>query len=132
MIDHEVKIFSRVYDAAAPLCANKKFVSTVITEKPAGFPAASLIEMDNVTVWDRQSSTPKENFARVTYQLDVFATSKNDCRKVFAAADGAMMAMNFNRISGSYIGNSDNTTVFRYTARYEAEIDPDGNIYRRG
>lgn len=131
MIDYEVKIFNKVYAVVAPLCANKRFVSTVITEKPTAFPAASLIEMDNRTVRSRQSSTPAENFALVTYQLDVYATTKSKCREVFAAADGAMIAMNFSRMSGQYINNPDNTKVFRYVARYEAEIDPDGNIYRR-
>jgi hypothetical protein len=65
------------------------------------------------------------------YQLDVYATTKAKCKEVYAAADGAMIAMNFTRISGDYINNFDNTKVFRYTARYEAEIDPEGNIYRR-
>lgn len=131
MIDYEVTIFNKVYPSVAPLCANNGFVSTVISEKPTAFPAASLIEIDNKTVRNRQSSTPTENYALVTYQLDVFATSKAKCREVFAAADTAMIGMNFSRMSGMYIDNRQNTKVFRYTARYEAEIDPDGNIYRR-
>lgn len=131
MIDYEVKIFNRVYGTVAPLCAEKKFVSTVITEVPTAFPAASLIEMDNTTVRNRQSSTPAENYALITYQLDVYATSKSKCREVFAAADGAMIAMNFSRMSGQYINNTDNTKVFRYVARYEAEVDQEGNLYRR-
>ena len=131
MIDYEVTIFNRIYEVAAPLCANKKFVSTVISERPTAFPAASLIEIDNRTVRNRQSSTPTENYALVTYQLDVFATSKAKCREVYAAIDSAMIGLNFSRMSGMYIDNAQNTKVFRYTARYEAEIDPDGNIYRR-
>lgn len=130
MIDYEVKIFNKVHAVVAPLCAKGKFVSTIITEEPTGFPAASLIEIDNRTVNARQSSTPVENFALVTYQLDVYATSKSKCREVFAAADSAMIAMNFSRVSGQYINNAGNVTVFRYVARYSAEIDPDGNIYR--
>ena len=131
MIDYEVKIFNRVHATVAPLCANKKFVSTVISAPPTAFPAASLIEIDNRTIRKRQTSTPVENYALVTYQLDVFATTKSECRSVYAAADEAMIAMNFTRISGQYIDNAGNTKVFRYTARYSAEIDPDGNIYRR-
>ena len=129
MIDYEVKIFNRVHAAAASLCAKNKFVSKQIVSETA-FPAASLIEMDNATVRRRQSSTPGENFALITYQLDVYATTKSECRKVFAAADEAMLGMNFTRISGFYIDNPGNPDVFRYTARYEAEIDPDGNLYR--
>lgn len=132
MIDYEVKIFNRAYDAAATLCASKKFVSTVISEEPTAFPAASLIEISNTTVRSRQSSTPGENFARIMYQLDVYATTKSKCKAVFAAVDEVMLGMNFTRISGDYINNFDNTKVFRYVARYEAEIDNDGVIYRRG
>jgi hypothetical protein len=130
MIDREVQIFNRVYNAVAPLCANKRFVSTIITEAPTAFPAASLIEMDNRTVQNRQTSTPIENYSLVTYQLDVYATTKSKCREVYAAADDAMIAMNFNRIGGQYINNYGNTKVFRYVARYEAMIDREGNIYR--
>lgn len=131
MIDFEVKIFNQVHAKVAPLCANHKFVSTAIVEAPTAFPAASLIEMGNSTVQRLQSSTPRENFAQLMYQLDVYATSKADCRKVFAAADEAMMTMNFTRLSGDYISNMGNTKVFRYTARYEAVADRDGNLYRR-
>jgi len=130
MIDYEVKVFNKVYASAAPLCANKRFVSTAITEPQTAFPAASLIEIDNMTVRNKQSSMPVENFAKITYQLDVYATSKSKCREVFIAADGALIAMNFTRISGAYIGNADNVKVFRYVARYEAIVDREGNIYR--
>lgn len=130
MIDREIQVFNRVYPSAAPLCANNRFVSTVITEPVTAFPAASLIEIDNRTVRSRQTSTPIENYALVTYQLDVYATSKSKCRQVFAAADDAMLGMNFTRTSGQYINMPNNTKVFRYTARYQAIIDREGNIYR--
>lgn len=129
MIDFETKVFNRVHGKVAPLCAKNKFVSTYLAS-PTGFPAASLIEMDNSTVQAKQSSTPVENFASVMYQLDVFANTKAECRNVFATADDEMISMNFTRISGRYIDNPGNTKVIRYTARYEAWIDPDGNIYR--
>ena len=131
MIDYEVKIFNRVHAAVAPLCAKNKFVSKQIVSETA-FPAASLIEMDNTTIRSRQSSTPKENFARITYQLDVYAMKKSDCRAVYAAADAVMIGMNFSRMSGHYNDNAGNPDIFRYTARYEADIDEDGNLYRRG
>lgn len=130
MIDFEVKIFNKVHSAASPLCAKNGFVSKQIV-KATAFPAASLIEMDNATVRKRQSSTPRENFALVTYQLDVYAMKKSDCKAVFAAADDMMLKLNFSRMSGRYIDNPGNPDVFRYTARYEAEIDQYGNIYRR-
>ena len=130
MIDYEVQIFNKVHSVVAPLCAKNKFVSKQVLS-PTAFPAASLIEMDNATIRNRQSSTPGENFALITYQLDVFAKTKRECRAVFAAADEMMLKLNFSRMSGRYIDNPGNPDVFRYTARYEAEVDPDGNLYRR-
>ena len=131
MIDAEVKIFNRVHASVAPLCTSKGFVSTVITKAPTSFPAASLIEISNRTVQSRQSSSLTENYVEVIYQLDVYATTKRKCKEVAAAADYAMIGMNFIRISGQFINNLDNTKVFRYVSRYEAVIDREGNIYRR-
>lgn len=130
MIDYEVKVFNRVHAKVAPLCAKNKFVSTMIPDVKTGFPAASLIELDNRTVRSLQSSTPKENFAQITYQLEVFAKTKSECRKVFSAADDEMIAMNFTRISGQYVDNAGNTEVLRYVGRYQAMVDVDGNLYR--
>ena len=129
MIDYEIKIFNVVYPKIAPLCAQNRFVSTQIAT-PAALPCASLFEMDNRTVRSLQSSTPTENYAKVTYQLDVYAKGKAECRKVYAAADSALIALNFTRVSGQYINSADNAEVVRYAARYEAVIDPDGQIYR--
>jgi hypothetical protein len=131
MIDCEVKVFNAVHEKAAPKCAKGKFVSTVISEEPTAFPAASLIEIDNTTVRNRQSSTPVENYALITYQLEVYAKSKAKCRDVYMTVDDAMIAMNFSRMGGQYVNNATNTTVFRYVARYEAIVDQAGNLYRR-
>lgn len=130
MIDYEVKIFNRAHSKAAHLCAKNKFLSTQIVSV-TDMPAAGLFEMNNSTVRERQGTALEEKFARITYQLDVYAASKSECRNVFAAVDDAMIGMNFTRISGRYIDNPGRPDIFRYTARYEAEIDRDGNLYRR-
>lgn len=129
MIDFEVNIFDQVYRSVSPLFAKGKFVS-IYNPSPTAYPAGSLIELSNRTVRNKQSSTPVENFARIMYQLDVYALSKQEARKVYSATDDAMIALGFTRISGDFLDNADNINVFRYTARYEAYIDPDGTIYR--
>lgn len=129
MIDYEVKIFNRVHAVAAPLCAKDRFVSTPIQDY-AKIPAASLYEMDTSTFRYRQSSTPRENFSVITYQLDVVASTKSKCRAIFAAIDDEMISMNFSRLSGQYITYPDNANIVRYVARYEAVVDRDGNLYR--
>lgn len=129
MIDYEVKIFNNVHDAVAPLCAKNRFVSSQILSY-TNLPAASLYEMDNRTVQRLQSSKPVENFARIFYQLDVVAKTKSACREIFKAADDRMISMNFTRTSAQYITYPDNTEFVRYVARYAAEVDADGNLYR--
>jgi len=129
MIDFEVKIFNDVHSVAAPLCAKNRFVSTPINSY-ADLPACSLFEMDSFTVRNRQSSTPKENFSRVTYQVTVAAKDKEKCRSIFKVVDERMIQLNFTRISGQYITDPENPDFVQYVARYEADIDQVGNIYR--
>lgn len=129
MIDYEVKVFNNVHAVVAPLCAKNRFVSTQILSY-TNLPAASLYEMDNRTVQRLQSSTPTENYARISYQLDVVAKTKAKCREIFTAADDRMISMNFSRVSAQYITYPDNTEFVRYVARYEAVVDRDGNLYR--
>lgn len=131
MIDYETNIFNEVYLSVSSICAKGK-VSSVYVPAPTAFPAMSLYELSNTTVRNRQSSTPIENYSRVMYQLDCYADSKPACRALYKVADDKMISLGFTRISGDYLDNFDNINIFRYTARYEAEIDRDGNIYRIG
>lgn len=130
MNDYEVKIFNNVYPVASPLCAKNKFLSTQVMDLTA-LPAAGLWEMDNATYRQLQTSTPVENFSIITYQLEVYAKTKSECRSVFKAIDERMISMNFERISAQYLTYPDNSHVVRYVARYEAVVDQEGNIYRR-
>ena len=41
-----------------------------------------------------------------------------------------MISMNFTRISGDFIEYPDDVKIVRYVARYEVEIDEEGNLYR--
>ena len=131
MIDYEIHVFDKVYRAAAHLCADGKFVGMQVVN-PTAYPAAALVEVSNTTVRERQSSTPVENFSRIMYQLDCYALDKFGCKAVYKAVDDEMIAMGFTRVMGTFLDNAGNPDVFRYTARYEAEIDPEGNIYRIG
>lgn len=129
MIDYEVNIFDRVYRKVASKFAKGKFVSVYVPD-PTGFPAGSLYELSNTTVRQRQSSTPIENFARIMYQTDVYALSKHEAKELLIAVDEQMIALGFTRLGGDFVDNISNVNVFRYSARYEAEIDRDGHIYR--
>ena len=129
MIDIETAVFDRVYRAVTPPCATGKFVSQQV-KNPTAFPCGSLVEISNRTVRKRQSSTPIENFSRVIYQLDVYGKTKAQVKNLYNTADEAMIAMGFTRTSGDYIDNALNPDIHRRTARYEAEVDRNGVIYR--
>ena len=129
MIDYEVNIFDTVYRKVSHLFAKGKFVSVYVPD-PTGFPAGSLVELENNTVRKRQSSTPIENFALVMYQLDVYALTKKEARALLCAVDEVMIGLGFSRVGGEFLDNATNVNVFRYAARYEAEIDRNGVIYR--
>lgn len=121
--------FNSAYQVAAPLCAKGKFTN-VYTPSPTAFPAGALYELINTTVRKRQSSTPIENFAQIIYQLDCYAKSKAECKALFNAVDERMISLGFTRMNGGLVDNFSNPSVFRITARYSAEIDRDGVIYR--
>lgn len=129
MIDYEVKIFNEIYDIAVRQHEVNRFVSTPINDY-AKLPAVSLYEMHNITVQKRQSSTPTENFAEITYQLDVVAKTKEKCRELLRVIDEKMISMNFTRVSNNYVTYPDSIGIVRYVARYEAQVDRNGNIYR--
>lgn len=129
MIDYEVNVFDTVYRKVSNLFAKGKFTS-IYVQSPTAFPAGSLIELTNDTVGKRQSSTPIENFARVMYQLDVYATTKQEAKSLLGAVDDVMISIGFTRTGGEFLDNVTNVNIFRYAARYVAEIDRDGTIYR--
>lgn len=130
MIDYETAIFNAVHPSVAPLCAKNAFRG-VHTPTPTVFPTATLYELSNTTDRARRSTSLTEDFAILTYQAHVYAQSKAECRKVFSELDNAMTRIGFIRFSGTFTPNTTNSKVFEYVARYQAEIDPSGTIYRR-
>lgn len=129
MIDFETAIFNKVYPSVAPLCAKNGFRSTPPTTL-SSFPTAVLYEMSNTTDTRRRGNGLVEEYAIVAYQVHVFAQSREKCREVFSALDEAMTGIGFMRFSGTYTPNMGNTKVVEYIARYRAEIDRNGVIYR--
>jgi hypothetical protein len=130
MIDYENKIFNAVRPAVIDLLSPNGFRSVYSQNLPE-LPAVMLYEMDSYTDKRRQSSTPGENFAVITYEAQIASMSKAKSREIFRALDEQMILLGFSRISGTYVPNRENSSVFRYVARYEAEIDRKGVIYRK-
>ena len=129
MIDVELDVFNAVYNDVAPLCARNGFRS-VYTPNPTAFPTVTLYEMDNRTDRKLNSTSDFEDFAVLTYEAHVYATSKAECRTVFSALDEALTRRNFNRFSGAYTPNLNNSQVHEYVARYQVRVSNDGCLSR--
>lgn len=130
MIDIEADVFNRVYESVAPLVPQGCFKSVYVPNPPK-FPFATLMEMDNFTDKANRSSALDEEYAVVTYEANVYATDKFDCRDVMNALDTEMLRLGFQRLSMQFIPNLADNTIFRYTSRYQATTDRNKVIYRK-
>lgn len=130
MIDIEADVFNRVYESVAPLVPQGCFKSVYVPNPPK-FPFVTLMEMDNFTDKANRSSALDEEYAVVTYEANVYATDKFDCRGVMNALDTEMLRLGFKRLSMQFIPNLADNTIFRYTSRYQATTDRNKVIYRK-
>ena len=129
MIDVENYIFNAAYDDIAPLCAKNGYRS-VQGQVPTVFPAVNLYEMDNRINTELWSNSGSDDYAILTYEAHVFATTKAECRKVAKALDDKLIRMNMTRLSGAYSPNTANSKVFEFVARYRVGADENGVLYR--
>lgn len=131
MIDIETIVFDHVYDAISELLPPDCIVSEYVpvAEK---LPFVTLVEIANVTMAAGQDNRLKENFAVIAYDANVYADTKEECRRIAIALDNAMLEMQFARVSPGmqYITNMSDPLLSRMQARYEAVTDGH-EIYRK-
>ena len=130
MIDLEAHVFDRIFSDVAPLVPEGCFKSMAVPRSPA-FPFATLYETDNFTDRKNRSSAREEDYAIVTYEANVYAMTKAECRNVMCALDEGMSRLGFMRLSLQFVPNLSDPVIFRYTARYQAVADLQKVIYRR-
>ena len=134
MIDKLNEIFTSV----ATSVRNKHTGTTVTgeyTRKPSKFPAVTLDEIQNVVVERLEDSSNAENFAGVTYRLQVFSNKrtgkKAEAREIFATADAEMRRMGFRRKTYTTTPEIYDSTIYNITATYEAVVSAAGYVYTR-
>ena len=102
MIDYLNEIFTAV---AIPLRETHTGITVTgeYTRMPSSFPAATLDEIENVTVESLEDSSVAENFSGLSYRLQVFSNKqsgkKAEARAIFATADRVMRTLGFRRIT---------------------------------
>ena len=130
MIDIEADVFDCVYESVAPVVPDGCFKSVFLPD-PSRFPFATLMEIDNLTDRTNRSSSLTEDYAIVTYEANVYDTTKHGCRTVMSALDDAMVQLGFMRLSAVFVPNLADPNLFRYTARYQAVADQNKVVYRK-
>lgn len=134
MIDHMNEIFTSV---AVPVRDAHPGVSVTgeYTRKPSAFPAVTLDEIENVPLSELEDSTRKEQYAGLTYRLQVFSNKKSgrkaEARAIFATADSEMRRLGFHRVTYTTTPEVYESAIYSITATYEAIMGLDGTTYKR-
>ena len=130
MIDVEAQIFTKVVQALPTT-----YVSGVYEPVPSSFPAVYITEIDN-SVWRNGiSSSEVDNYAAITYEVNVYSNvkgrKKTECREIANTVDGVMKGLNFTRMSMNPVPNLADSTIYRIVARYRAVVGQNETLYRR-
>ena len=134
MIDKLNEIFTNVATSVRSKHTSAS-VTGEYTRKPSKFPAVTLDETQNVVVDRLEDSSNAENFAGVTYRLQVFSNKrtgkKAEAREIFATADAEMRRMGFRRVTYTTTPEIYDSTIYNITATYEAVVSSAGYVYTR-
>jgi len=130
MIDVEEDVFDYVYPYVAPLCAEGCFNSEYVPS-PVGLPHATLMEMDNIPDMYNRGTADTEEYSVLTYEANVYAETKPECRQLMSAMDEAMTTLGFTRISSTFVPNAANTNIYRIVARYRGAVNGEKTVFRR-
>lgn len=132
MINVESEIFSTIA-AALRKTYDGIFVTGEYVDKPASFPAVTIIESDN-SIIQRMRTTNIENAVNLMYEVNVYSNvvgyKKSEAKKIMATIDEEFMKIGFARISCTPISNLQDATIFRLFARYQAAVDKNLFVYR--
>ena len=134
MIDIESELFTSVAEAVRETYPSI-YMTGEYVKTPPSFPCVSLIEIDNVIYTNGRDSGAIENFAQVSYEVNVYSNKtsgkKSQCKAILAIIDTEMESMGFTRTLMNQIPNEDDATIYRMVARYRAVVSKDKVIFRR-
>lgn len=134
MIDLETEIFSEV-SRKVRIAYPSVFMVGEYVMSPSSFPCVSLVEVDNATFRNTQTTEGQENHAAVMYELNVYSNKtkgkKVECKEIVGFIDEVLMGLNFTRIMLEPVPNQDSATIYRMLGRYRAIVSRDKVVYRR-
>lgn len=134
MIDMETEIFNEVSERVREQYPDI-FMTGEYVKTPPSFPCISLVEVDNATFRNSQTTEGQENHAAIMYELNVYSNKtkgkKAECKEIVAFIDEILMGLNFTRLMLEPVPNQDEATIYRMLGRYRAVISKNKTIFRR-
>lgn len=134
MIDVETELFSEVSSKVRAKYPNL-YMTGEYVKSPPDFPCVSMVEVDNATFRNTQTTEGQENHAAVMYEVNVYSNKtkgkKAECKAIISFIDELLMERNFTRIMLEPVPNQDNATIYRMLGRYRAVVSKNKTIYRR-
>lgn len=134
MIDIEPEIFDEVSERLMEQYP-KVTIAGEYVKSPSDFPFVSLVEVDNATFRNSQTTEGQENHVAVMYELNVYSNrkkgKKTECREIAGFIDEIMMSLNFTRTMLEPIPDQYDATIYRMLGRYRAVVSKDKTIFRR-
>ena len=134
MINIETELFNSISNKVRESYPNI-YMTGEYVKSPPTFPAVSLVEMNNSSYTDTQTSTELENHASLMYEVDIYSNKtngkKSECKAIASLIDTEMAVYGFTRVMLQPIPNMDDATIYRIKGRYRAVVSKDKVIYRR-
>ena len=134
MINIESELFNLVSTKVRAVYPDV-FMTGEYVKSPPSFPAVSMIEQDNSSYTNTQTSTEYENHASLMYEIDIYSNKtkgkKSECKAIATLIDTEMAFYGFTRIMMQPIPNMNDATIYRIKARYKAVVSKDKVIFRR-
>lgn len=127
--DFETDVFDAVYPAMTGLVPEGNFRSEHVPV-PESFPLCTLIRMDSIPDWQRESTSEEEDLTIDTYEAHAYAKSMDECKAIMNALAERMRMMNFRRLTMRPVLNGNDVTISQIVARFEHRIDGRGMMYR--
>lgn len=110
------------------------YVTGEYVPAPPRFPAVSIEMADDYTSTDHLSTSDKEIYSTVMFEVAVYSNlqtgRKKQAKQILSTIDELFYTMNFTRLSATPVPNLADNTIYRIVARYRAETDGE-LIYRR-
>lgn len=137
MIDFESQIVTDLYNKVISVFPNAT-IGTIADPTQITFPYVNIIVSDSAPTYQFVNSSRVEKFRDITIEVEVYTNlisgRKAQAKGIMSLIDSELLAMGATGTSLNPMDLTnpvDNSTVFRYFARYRATVDNNGIFYSR-